>query len=218
MTDLPEIQSEGPPPDRHAERIISLMMRYLAQQNAQVWAGINAIIHDPFCRDGNPKAQRKMADRVKATGASFVQLEPAKRGKYKLYIHDMIGWDHVTDTAIGVNDDVSKPWLAAQFHIVEGCGHCLVKHYTRQMVYITTHSLVRVVQRWQARNIQDLIRVVETISNVAIKYILKVDDGVTNDWCKTPPDGIRVPFPNQSSVMVLKRYEPRPGLVVVTIF
>jgi hypothetical protein len=135
----------------------------------------------------------------------MVSLVPGKRGKYKMFIYDIVGFEAVTGQVIGVDDVITKhPWLAVQLHTVEGCGRCLIRHFTRRVLYITTHSLVRVVQRWQARNLQDLIKVINTITIVAIKHIVKVDDGLTDNWCKTPLEGIRVPFPNNSSVMVLK--------------
>jgi hypothetical protein len=217
MTDL-KIQSEGPPPEAHARRIILNMMRHLARENATLWNKINIIVHDPFARDGNPKAQQRLADKVKALGAAHVSLQTGKRGKYTMFIHDIIGWNRDTDKPIGVDDEVENPWLAAQFHTVEGLGRCRIRHYTRQVLFISAHSLVRVVQRWQARTLDDLLRVIHTITAVGVEYIIKIDDGTTSDWAKTPLDGVRVPFPNNSSVMVLKQYEVRPALVVITIF
>jgi hypothetical protein len=53
---------------------------------------------------------------------------------------------------------------------------------------------------------------------VALGHIAKIDDGTNDDWYKTPASGIRVPFPNHSSVMVLKQHETYKALVVTTIF
>jgi hypothetical protein len=44
------------------------------------------------------------------------------------------------------------------------------------------------------------------------------EQGAEDTWHQTPPEGVRVPFPNHSSVMVLKQHEKHRGLVVATIF
>ena len=56
-TALPEIRSVGAPPEMHANRIVAEMLRYLAQEHAELWNVIHAITRDPLARDGNPRAQ-----------------------------------------------------------------------------------------------------------------------------------------------------------------
>jgi hypothetical protein len=81
-----EIQSVGAPPEKHADRVVAEMMRHLAKQHAEMWDTIKSAAHGPFVRDGNPRAQRKLAEKVKAAGAKYVHLEPGKRGKYRLSV------------------------------------------------------------------------------------------------------------------------------------
>jgi hypothetical protein len=71
------IQSIGPPPQQHADRIVAEMLRDLAGKRAQVELAIIAAIETS--RDGNPKAQAKMAERIRRAGAEYVSLQPGKR-------------------------------------------------------------------------------------------------------------------------------------------
>jgi hypothetical protein len=67
--------------------------------------------------------------------------------------------------------------------------------------------------------LDDLLRVIETIGAVALSHIANSQaDGEEDTWHITPPEGIRVPFPNHSSVMVLKQHEKHKALVVTTVF
>ena len=92
-----EIHSVGPPPERHSNRIVAEMMKHLARQHSQLWETIEAITQDPHTRDGNPRAQRKIEARVKAAGAKHRRLEPGKRGRYRLFVNDWVGWNVAVD-------------------------------------------------------------------------------------------------------------------------
>jgi hypothetical protein len=211
-----EINSVGPPPVRHADRIVGAMMRHLAQQHSLLWEIVENIMRGPHVRDGNARAQAKLEARIKQAGAFFTKLEPGKRGKYKLTVFDWTGYDRDADRRISIDDEIpERPWLAAWYHMIEGKGRGYVR--SSAVLFLTHHCLSRVVQRWQVRTINDLQRVIETIGAVAMKYIIEHDDG-SDAWHNTPDDGIRVPFPNHSSVMVLKGHEKHRAMVVTTIF
>jgi hypothetical protein len=213
------IQSVGAPPEQHADRVVAEMMKYLAQKNARLWDAIHALTKGPHVRDGNPRAQAKIQTNIEALGVSWTHLEPGKRGRYRLSVNDWAGWNPATDSRITLGDEIpSKPWLANLHHVIEGTGHGWVRFASHVSLLITHHSLSRVTQRWQVRTLADLLRVIETIGAVALGHIAKIDDGTNDNWYKTPASGIRVPFPNHSSVMVLKQHETHKALVVTTIF
>jgi hypothetical protein len=89
-----------------------------------LWQLVDEITKCGYVRDGNPRAQGKLCDRIKAAGASFLHLEPGKRGKYKLILSDLVGWNPHTDCIIAVGDPIpEKPWLANLVHTIEGLGH-----------------------------------------------------------------------------------------------
>jgi hypothetical protein len=216
MTAVEEIRSIGPPPVRHSDRIVAGMLRHLAEQSARLWAAIEGIIEGPYVRDGNERAQRRLEARVKALGA-MTFLEPGKRGKYCLRAYHWCGYSPVTDTWIGADDDIPpKPWLAHKCYQVEGMGRCRVRYLTGTRVMISVHALSRVTQRWQAKNLSDILRVVDTIGAVGLNYI--ADNDADDAWYKTPANGVRVPFPNRAACMVLKAHATRKALIVATIF
>jgi hypothetical protein len=130
-TALPEIRSVGAPPEMHANRIVAEMLRYLAQEHAELWNVIHAITRDPLARDGNPRAQAKLEAKVKAAGADFTHLVPGKRGKYSLRVFACTGWDPVRDRRITVDDEFmpEKPWLCYWCYEVRGVGRGGLKLY-----------------------------------------------------------------------------------------
>ena len=64
------IQSIGPPPERHADRVVAEMMRDLARKRATLWKAINEAIASST--DGGPRAQRKMAERASRRNATVL--------------------------------------------------------------------------------------------------------------------------------------------------
>jgi hypothetical protein len=193
------------------------MMGHLARQHASLWQIVEQVTKGPHVRDGNPRAQAKLEAKIKAAGAFFTRLQTGKRGRYKLIIFDWTGWDRDADRRISIDDPIpERPWLASWYHVVEGKGRGWVELRSSATLFLTHHCLSRVCQRWQVRRVDDLQRVIETIGGVAMKFIVENDDG-TDEWHRTPDDGIRVPLPN-SSVMVLKGHEKHHAMVCTTIF
>jgi hypothetical protein len=214
LADL-EIQSVGAPPELHANRVVAAMMRNLSLRHATLWELVDKITKGGFVRDGNPRAQGKLRDQIKAAGASYVHLTPGKRGKYKLLVSDLVGWDQYTDRLIAVGDPIpEKPWLANMIHTIEGEGHGYVKYVSSISCYLTHHCLSRVTQHWAVRTIPELVRVAETVIHAVMRYDNQISD---EDWSRAPPDGIRIPV-NNVATAVLKRHKKFGAFVVVTLF
>src|SRR5262249_7914305 len=91
MTDALGILSIGPPPERHADRVVAAMLRQLAQTRAHLFPAICAALQSSS--DGTPQAQRKLERRIKEAGALSTLLTPGKRGRYTLHFCDCTGWD-----------------------------------------------------------------------------------------------------------------------------
>jgi hypothetical protein len=106
------------------------------------------------------------------------------------------------DKRIKINDPIpDKPWIANWQFVLEGKGHGDIAFYSRPVLFVTHHSLSRVVQRWQVRTLTDLMGVIDTIGIVALTHIAKImEQGAEDTWHQTPEQGIRVPFPNHSSL------------------
>jgi hypothetical protein len=218
MTAGLQIQSVGAPHELHADRVVAAMMRHFAKRHAATWELIVAVTKDPFTRDGNSRAQRKLQLKVEAAGAAWTHLEPAKRGKYKLSVASWVGWNPSTDSKIlTVEDEIEKPWLALDYYTVEGLGHGLVRYSTRLAVFITHHSLSRTVQRWAARNLTDVERVIKTLAAPMLNYIAE-HEPQDDEWRKhIPPDGIRLRLPNNGPVLVCKPHDKYHALVLITV-
>jgi hypothetical protein len=209
------ISSIGAPHSIHADRIVANMLRQLSKQHATLWELVDGITKDKYVRDGNARAQGKLRDRIKAAGASFVHLESGKRGKYKLIVSDLVGWNPYTDCIIAVGDQIpEKPWLANLVHTVEGLGHGRVRFISRVSTFLSHHCLSRVTQHWAVRTLPELVRVAETVIAAVMRYDTKISD---EDWSRAPPDGIRIPI-NDVATAVLKRHEKYNSFVAITIF
>jgi len=73
------IQSVGPPPERHADRVVAEMMQELARNQSRLWDAVPEIVASSS--DGSPRAQRKMEERIRRAGALATYLSPGKRGR-----------------------------------------------------------------------------------------------------------------------------------------
>jgi hypothetical protein len=150
------IQSVGLPPEQHADRVIAEMLRDLARKRAQIELAIGAAIKSS--KDGNPKAQAKMAERMRRAGAEHVTLTPGKRGRYEITIYHWTGWDPIGDQEI--RDDSTmpqKPWIACQFTYIEtkGRGRGLAEYTGGPLLLVTHHALSRAAQRFGIRTAHD---------------------------------------------------------------
>jgi hypothetical protein len=214
-----EINSVGPPPERHASRIISAMLSHLAVRHAATWGMIHGITKDPHSRDGHPKAQKKLELRVKAAGAAWTKLTPGKRGRYRLSISSWVGWSPNQDKRLTIDAEIpEKPWITLDHHVVEGKGRGWVSFSSRFVVFITTHSLVRTCQRWKVKTLADIEMVINSIAAICLDYISKAEGAGDDDWCsKIPPDGIRLRTPRNGPTLICKKHDKYHALVVVTV-
>jgi hypothetical protein len=210
-----QIQSVGLPPEQHADRVIALMLKDMAQQHARVWQAINDITKDPHARDGNPKAQARMEAKVRAAGASLTKLIPGKRGRYTLYVHAMCGWNPAIGKLIDVDDPLPpKPWIACLLHRIKGTGNGNIEFHSFSHIYLTHHCLSRAAQRWGVRTVTDLADAIEVISTEAVGYMHDKGESWFDD---VPPEGARVSVRDTQCTLVLQRYEDYGALAVVTV-
>src|SRR5215471_13213673 len=200
-----EINSIGPPPEKHADRVVAEMMRLLAKRQAGLWHTIVEVIAESS--DGSPRSQRKMEERVKRAGALRTYLFPGKRGKYQLHIYDISGWDQSRDAEITIGDPIpEKPWIAVNLTAIEskGGGRRRLQHKTASFLFITHHAMSRAAQRHGLRTSDHLLNAVKAIFSAALRLMHKKDQKAFDD---VPPDGWRVRItPDDDAIVVLKRH------------
>ena len=211
------IESVGPPPERHADRVVAEMLRDLARRRAQIEQAIAAAIGNS--KDGNPRAQAKMAERMRRAGAEHVTLIPGKRGKYTIQIYQWIGWDPIRDQEIGVDDTIpAKPWIACHISHIETRGHGrgFADIAAAPVLLISHHALSRAAQRFGMRTNEHMLNAARYIWDATQKLIIKN----AHDWTPPPPQGLRVPLDTaDNAIVVLKQHENRERtLVAATIF
>jgi hypothetical protein len=219
------IQSIGLPPERHADRVVAEMMRDLARKHATLWDTLTEVISS--CRGGSPKAQAKLAERIKRAGAYHTKLYPGKRGKFMIMIHDFTGFDPWRDKEIGFGDPVpEKPWISGNISLLQspGGGRDTLEVNSRPLLFITHHAMSRVAQRLGLRTSDHLIGATHILWNGCIDHINR--HGRLNDrndegkekWLAAPPEGWRVPIPPiDGARAVLKRHETRRALIAATV-
>jgi hypothetical protein len=214
---MTSIQSIGLPPERHANRIISEMIRQMAREHAQLWDAIRAIA--ATSSDGNPRAQRKLEARIRRLGAVNTRLTPGKRGRYQLQLFDDMGWDVARDAPILVGDEIPQNvQIVCTLSVLEseGRGRNSVVLAARPVLFLTKHAMSRFAQRLGARELKYMRRVKNLMWNAAMSLLEEKQS--LDAWLAAPPEGWRAPIADGTAVVVLKRHEKREALIAATVF
>jgi hypothetical protein len=210
------IQSINAPPERHADRVIAAMLRDLARRRAEIAKAI--ITARLTSRDGQPRAQQRMVERIRKAGAVDVTLKPGTRGRYELTIYELVGWDPIRDAEIRVNDPLpAKPWVAAFITRIANRGRDVK---SAPMLFISCHCLSRCAQRFGLRVADEIIT-----TSLAI-WGATLDMGTSEDMTpqqlfNPPPQGHRAVVDGgegkSGMVVVLRKHEQRNALVAATV-
>lgn len=218
MTDALGILSIGPPPERHADRVVAAMLRQLAQTRAHLFPAICAALQSSS--DGTPQAQRKLERRIKEAGALSTLLTPGKRGRYTLHFCDCTGWDPARNVEITLADlDTLPPqsWLAYRANRIKSAagGRQEFTLTGEPFLFVTHHCLSRAAQRADARTVEHLLIAAECIMKTVMTFSNKTG------WptaLTAPREGWRVPLAdNPDFAVVLRRHERRKALVAATL-
>jgi hypothetical protein len=217
------IASVGLPPEQHADRITGGMMHLLARRYTTALDAVWKMVLS--ANDGGPRAQAKLCERIAQTGDVFsVELRPGKRGRYRISMTALTGWDPRRSALIRTDDPVPvRPWLAGRLVVIksEGNGrkHRVMDAFT--ILLITHHAMSRAAQRLGLRTIEDMISIAggaifDAAMGVLVEKVL-VENGEA--FADAPPKGWRVTCgPNKDMVAVLKKHERLPILVATTVF
>ncbi len=164
------------------------MIRWLIKENARFLPPVAVALKTSA--DGNPKAQKRMAERIRYLGRGVfngVWLNPGKRGRYMLTLGYWTGWHPQQDRPIEPDDllPTSKVWLAYwQTDLIgEGAGKRSERSMPRLLA--THHALSRLAQRCDARTPADLINGLGLIWDAVVDLV----DAHGNDGWLNPPSG-----------------------------
>ena len=164
MSGAPVIQSPGPPPERHAARVVGEMCRWLAGEQ---WR-INALLKEYMAAEarrggtrlGNPKAQRRFAERLVmhagSRGLIDIKLTPGKRGHYALLVAYWALAAPGAETPLWQDDPIpERPWLTCVAEL-RAPKDPELERITRP-VTLTHHAMQRLAERCGARTTDDLL-------------------------------------------------------------
>jgi len=217
----PSIASVGPPPTRHAERVVDAMLVWLHGRQAEVFARARGSFKSS--QMGNPVGQERAVARLrKALGemALGLYLSPAKRGKYRLTLVQWMIWNTTKDELTAPEEPCPA---SAQLAIVVSFRSALSRHEWEPTIpmLVTRHAIVRLAERADVRTVGDLIEALRQLWLVLYDLLMRdVLDGVIagdkGRWCNPPPEGWRVRM-DSGPIAVIGRDENSNRLLVKTI-
>jgi hypothetical protein len=225
MSKPPEISSIGLPPEQHADRVVSEMMRYIIKQHVDILDPISEVLVGGF-RAGGPRAQTRLAERIRKAGAKNVTVKTGKKGQYSLYFSCLDGFDPARNALIEVGDPIpEKPWLVYSLGNLRNPGHNQVPKITyTAMIFITHHVLSRAAQRLGLRTVTEMEMTSVAFFGAGLGIIKELGfEGLDN----LPNTGQRVEIPidknaedpeNAKVTMIYKKHPTRKALVMTTVF
>lgn len=158
----PEIRSEGPPPERHAARVVAEMCRWLAAEQQAVAAVIRSRVELAIGRSGmgNPKAQarfeaRMRRDPIAARWLLNFTVMPGSRGRYGIIVTYCSTVRPGDAGEIASGEPIpERPWVCCMMTGIWPKDH--EKDRDLRLVTLTHHAMQRLAERCAARTVEDL--------------------------------------------------------------
>jgi len=200
--------------------LIGEMLRDLARKRVQIAPAIqDAILKS---RDGNPRAQARMAARIRRAGAALVDLSPGRRGRYTLAIHELVGWNPNTGKEIGVDDVIlDLPWAAIYLTVIVGRAR-VVK--SKLMMLMTHHALSRCAQRFKLRTPEHVFNATCNVWVALVAAFGIIKERWYDEFFPTPMTARHVRINDAVTAVVQRYHDPvcdpegrRQALVVLTM-
>ena len=205
--DQPRIQSVGPPPERHADRVVAEMAHWLEQEADHCWPLIEAVFR-AGC-GGSPKAQTRFLQKLRQVAGPALLvcgIQPGKRGRFAVC---GCFWG-LTNASRGT----AKPQIECSFIIWQNLGDFRHTWSSRQLFVVSHHALSRLAQRSSVRTADDLYL---ALREMVMAMIDAIQAKTMDDERASPPEGGRLPF--KGGVAVLRRdgEADETDLVVATV-
>jgi hypothetical protein len=201
MNAPPVISSIGPPPERHCDRVVAAMVRWLAAESDRLMPRVEALLAKEGPPPGSARGQQRFAMRIaKAADKTIlgIRLKPGKRGRFKLVINI---WGTLYEAT-------EKPQIVLGSLMVEGIGHHCIEPSYRRLLIVSHHALSRLAQRCEVRTVRDLHYALGALGEavMAEPELLNAD---------IPPAGRRLNL--AGGIAVLRRDPDTGDLIVATV-
>jgi hypothetical protein len=202
----PRIASIAEPPERHADRVVAQMIRFLIAERQRATPAMMQILKT--APDASPAQQARMVERLRAVAGSSIRrmdLKPGKRGKWQISITDWTGWDDGRDQSIeGPGQPLpADPWLACWLMHLKGLGRHRYEQKAAPLLLMKPHAISRGAQRCNVRSIDDVFVLMARAWNAAAALI---EDKGEAAFDTMPEAGWRVPMGEETAVL---RKHPR---------
>ena len=150
----PQIQSVGPPPDRHARRMTREMCLWAIAERERIDELMADAIRKTKSSLRNPVAQQRFVERIRRAAPHGVIDISATTGK-GAFAMKLVDWgvlDPTSRTTL-VTSDVApgRLWLACSQHTYNFLKTGEVETQDALIFAITTHAMQRLAQRCAAR-------------------------------------------------------------------
>jgi hypothetical protein len=205
----PVIESVGPPPELHAQRIAGEMAQWLIRQGEARWKKMADVVKN--AKDGNPKSQWRLANRLAVTAGPAIfdlAVAPGKRGKYTMRFSCWTGWVNGEPTKDG-QVLPERPWLGIGWMTVKNKGGYHAEFDDYIWLLINHHAMARLAERCGARSPIQLAQMLGVMSKAFMRYA--VDHTEPGEKASIPPEGWRVPFEGGVAIIALDTEGPRPS-------
>ena len=205
----PVIESIGPPPEAHAQRIAGEMARWLIVQSEKRWKAMAKVVEK--AKDGNPTAQWKLAHRLAAAAGPAVfdlAVQTGKRGRYVMRFACWTGWVNGEPTSSG-QALPERPWLGVGWMTVTNKGGYHAEFDDYIWLLVNHHAMARLAERCGARTPLQLAATLGVLSKAFMKYA--IDHTEPGEKATIPPEGWRVPFEGGIAVIATDTEGPQPS-------
>lgn len=166
MSAYPKLQSVGPPPAPHADRVVAGMLRWTIEQRGKRLMAMQKILDRR--KDATPEQQERLLTQLEDASEPFTiggaLIEQKKRGRYRMAIYMIDGWDPAHNCYIDPKHPMPpQPWLACGDLQIIGKGHHLYEQQSCVSILVTHHALSRAAQRLAAKSPGDLLAIAKHI-------------------------------------------------------
>jgi hypothetical protein len=219
MNEAPRITSVGPPPERHAERIVDEMILWLHGRQQEVKAKAKGSLRTS--QMGNPTGQTRAVARMREAMGDMVlalDLHTGKRGRFVLQMIAWTVWDPTRNTSAALD---APPPPYASLGVVYAIADRTCEWRGTVPLVVTRHAIARLAERAGMRTVEDLYAALLLIWRGFCDVLWSGDDDALarERTFNPPPQGWRAPLPHDLGVAVMSKDETanEPRLVVKTI-